>query len=491
MVNFNGKDDLLGKILLVISFVLLGFSVVAAFKFPYLSIDEWFTLGMVNLPIIKEIYITSIDVHPPLYYMILKLAAMGLDGLHISLNTIVLMELVSIVPYVFILALSVTKIRKDYGWLSCGLFAFTLFAMSNFFTQYLNARMYSWGLLFTVLGFLCIRPILEKNDLKSWILLSVFALLGAYTHYFVAITFVSIYVILFAYVLIKNRDYLKNWFISAVIGVIFYSPWVFILFKQLDKVHSGYWVKTPTVESVLECLGYILTSYLDLMLSVLVVILFIAFFILIARNWFANKDADSEFLLVGLLTFILSVLIALVVSLLYKPILVVRYIVPLMGIIWVAFSIYITKIETKKLVVPLVLILMIVGFVNVGVQMQEVYTEHIATNEAMDFLSDINSNHTIVVYEGMQKYMRFSGFLDNTTGFVCYKLNGSSHHAPYVSILELDKDSFDFNKDIKNTTGYDVYFIRDISNKIKSTDDYKVHKDYAVGNCIFSKITPK
>lgn len=490
-MNVNDKGDLLGKILLVISFILLGFSFIVAITFPYLSIDEWFTLGMMKLPVVQEIYITAIDVHPPLYYLILKLGMTAFDLLNFSLDPIIVMEIVSIVPYIFILALAVTKIRKDYGWLSSGVFAFTLFAMSNFFTQYLNARMYSWGLLFTVLGFLCVKPVLEKNDLKSWLLLSVFALLGAYTHYFVAITFVSIYLLLFVFILIKHRDYIKNWFISTVVGIVFYCPWVFILIQQLDKVHSGYWVKKPTLESTLNCIGSILTSYQDFILSVVVLILFIAFFALIVKRWISSRDTEDEFLLIGVLTFILSVLIALVVSFVFKPILLIRYIVPLIAVVWVVFSIYISKIEIKRIVVPLVLILMIIGFVNIAVQMDEVNAEHIATEETLGILSDMNNNHTIVVYEGMQKYLRFSGFLDNATAFTCYKLNNTDHYPPYVSIIKLNNDTFDFKKDVKNNSDYDVYYIRDISNKMKSTHDYKAEKVHRVSNCIFTKLTPK
>lgn len=59
--------------------------------------------------------------------------------------------------------------------------------------------MYSWGLLFLFLGFLCFRDILNKSDVKSWVLFSLFAVLAAYTHYFVALSFGILYLLLFVY----------------------------------------------------------------------------------------------------------------------------------------------------------------------------------------------------------------------------------------------------------------------------------------------------
>ena len=72
------------------------------------------------------------DVHPPLHYIILYAAS------PITSNNIHLLKAVSIIPYFILLAISVTKIRKEYGWLACGLFTFTTATMSIFFIDNKN-----------------------------------------------------------------------------------------------------------------------------------------------------------------------------------------------------------------------------------------------------------------------------------------------------------------------------------------------------------------
>ena len=152
------------------------------------------------LPVSDIITITAGDVHPPLYYLMGKVVAelsamFGVDLLYS-------LKLLSIAAYVLILGISATKIRKDYGWLVAGLFAFAIAIMNEFSRYVLIGRMYCWVVLFILIVFFAFKNIInDKSDTKSWILLILFTILGAYTHYFAAITAVCIYLILLIYLL--------------------------------------------------------------------------------------------------------------------------------------------------------------------------------------------------------------------------------------------------------------------------------------------------
>ena len=100
---------------------------------------------------------------------------------------------------ILILILSVTKIKKEYGYLTAGLFAFSMAVMSEFLAYYSVVRMYSWGMLFLILAFAFLKDVLDKNDTKSWALFTIFSVLTAYTHYFAAIPILCIYVALLVY----------------------------------------------------------------------------------------------------------------------------------------------------------------------------------------------------------------------------------------------------------------------------------------------------
>ena len=184
--SYMKHTHIVGKLFFALSIVMLVYMVVSSLNGLIFQIDEFFTIGILNFPVMDIITITGYDVHPPLYYMICKAVLKILNLLGLNYNLIQVLRFVSIFPYFMVLAVSYVKFRDEYGWLMAGLFPFALAVMSEFFTYFLNIRMYSWGLLFLLLSFICFKNLLVNFDKKSWFLLTLFSVLGAYTHYFVA-----------------------------------------------------------------------------------------------------------------------------------------------------------------------------------------------------------------------------------------------------------------------------------------------------------------
>ena len=63
--------DIIGATLLLAGIVMLGVSVFLCFSGD-IWYDELFTMGLAGQPLGELIAITAADVHPPLYYMIVK-----------------------------------------------------------------------------------------------------------------------------------------------------------------------------------------------------------------------------------------------------------------------------------------------------------------------------------------------------------------------------------------------------------------------------------
>jgi hypothetical protein len=471
----------------VFAFIFLGYTLFVAVKYPFLSVDGWFTRGLLSLPIMQQISITALDVHPPLYYLILNAVVKALTAVNVDL--ILSIKIASFIPYVIIFIVSLTKVRKDYGLLAGGLFAFTLLTMCDYFTHYLTARMYSWAMLFVVLGFLYVKPIIEDNDRKSWILLSIFAVLGAYTHYFAAVTFVSLYFLLFLYVLIRNREAIKNWFISVVIGIILYAPWVLILFRQMKHVHSSYWIEPANLRLVAECFSSYMTIYPSKIIIIAAAIVLLALTILILKNYIKSKDTDDEYYLIGILAFALTIIAGTAASIVFKPILIVRYVLPATAMVWIVISIYISKLDIKKVAILLSILVLVIGAANIAYQMQDVHDLHDSMVKDMEFLKSINNNDTIVVYDGMQKYIRFHDDLNNATYFANYELNNETDKQDYVTALGLKNDSFRVPYDINKYPGKTLYLVRDHRGEVNHVNGYTMKTDHKIKNCKFIKFT--
>ena len=340
----RGKKDIIGMAFLALSFIIFVYMLVTPLNQLILHIDEYFTLTLVNFPVSDIISITSMDVHPPLYYLLLKFAVKALGLIGITSHNLYAVRLVSIIPYAVILLLSYLKIKDEYGWLTAGLFALSIGLMSEFFPHFLIARMYSWGILFLVIAFIYTKDLFTKADKKSWAIVTAACVLCAYTHYFAAMSAACLYLIIIFYVVTKKKDQIKNLGISVAAAVILYSPWILTLINQVTAVHNSYWIPEVSFDLVVQSLGYFAHSA-DSFFAVIAIIIMAVIGYLYAMQLKEKYTMNNFYILTGLGVYVGTVLLALIISVVFKPILVVRYLMPAAAVFWLAVSILIGKIH--------------------------------------------------------------------------------------------------------------------------------------------------
>ena len=107
----SDKKELLGKILFGISILFLVYMVFTPLNQYLIHTDEYFTVALIRLPLLDGISLTSADVHPPLYYLIVKLILNALSLLNIKYNLIVVLKLISIIPFFIILTICGFRFR--------------------------------------------------------------------------------------------------------------------------------------------------------------------------------------------------------------------------------------------------------------------------------------------------------------------------------------------------------------------------------------------
>lgn len=464
MVNINKTDyftDYLGKFLFVVSFVILGLMIFLIIQKPFLHVDEWFTRGLLNISLLDMIHVTACDVHPPFYYITVWVPVAILNLLHIPYDLMFVMKMMSVVPYIILFIISFTKIRKDYGWLAGGLSAFTLIAMCNFFTTYSIARMYPLGLLLLVCGFIAVGDILKDGKLKSWIILTVCAVLAAYTQYFLIISFVILYGLLLLHIYMKNKSQLKDWASSVIYGILCFIPWVFILFNQLAAVKGGnYWVEDITFANVMEFFSSFFTTSPEGFVQIIAILVFLVLFVLVLREY-RNNPEENNFILFGLLVFVGTIVIGIVASIVYRPIMVARYLVPSIGVAWVAISIfiprYLSKYNLSKIALPVVIVLLLFGAANLYGQIEDISVNHDVLVNNEKFLDTINNNDSVVIVTNMVKYVHFHDVLDDAIVYQGYSVDEREWARDFARIYDDKNETFlipdDFDK-YQNKTFY-------------------------------------
>ena len=118
----------IGIVLYLLAGIRLGialfFSSVTAVWF-----DEIYSLVFAFRPVRELISLTAKDVHPPLYYIILRAFLLLFDKIFPIMKSEQVGKIVTIIPFFLILIYAITIVRKQYGFFVSALFFFCVCSM--------------------------------------------------------------------------------------------------------------------------------------------------------------------------------------------------------------------------------------------------------------------------------------------------------------------------------------------------------------------------
>ncbi len=333
--------------------------------------DELFTVGLAESSWRDLLAIAARDVHPPLYYLIVKAVLEMVKTLGGTADPVIAAKCVSVLPFVLLLVYGVTRVRKYFGMLTAGIFVFLVFTMPQMSQYTVEIRMYSFCLFFITAGVLhayeITRAEAEKSQYREWIWVTLYLLAAAYTHYFAFFAAVLVYLALFLW-LIYEKCTKKHWTafgISVGAAVAAYLPWLAAVLRQVGAVKENYWILPLTWRSIGGCVKFLFKPSFsnDRFNSVLAVLLFILFAAVISwAIWTGRKQAGNQLLLVyaGLGILAGVVIFGFVASFLLRPIFIYRYMLPAMGVFWLAFAIALGRLIGEKPFCYVILVLFLI-----------------------------------------------------------------------------------------------------------------------------------
>ncbi|WP_407423688.1 hypothetical protein [Methanobrevibacter sp.] len=467
------KRDWLGLFFFGAAILILLYMFISPLTNMFINIDEYWTYSLVNLPFMDGMTVAIHDVHPPLYYWILYLLTpFGLDNLY-------LLKVVSIIPYVLIMLVSATKIRKDYGWLTAGLFVFCLGVMTDFFVEFLTIRMYSWGLFFLIMVFIYYKEVITHWDKKSWVLLTLFTLLSVYLQYFLALTCGLVYLLILVEIYTKHKDKLRQFGKSVLALVVLYAPWGIVFIHQIQTHANDAKEGFELINAVHYFTAFAIKSLnfrFDMIIFKLIAVVFLIFILVLI---YKNKDkysATGIFLMYATLGI---GIIGLMSS--FTNSMRVRYLVPVFGIFWLSASIVVGRIKSYKvLTAALILVILLTG-ASLAITNEDI-DSRLAFNEKKDsFLDSINNNGSVIVYNTDYGYKVLHKDLNNSKQ---YTLSDSYF---YDDDVEISKD---FDKILKENPDKNIYLVNwklKESNK-KYDDNYNLTKVYDANHYSFNLV---
>ena len=160
--------------------------------------DEAYSVGIARQSFGDIWTIGGHDVHPVLYYWILRIINL------IAGQSIVAYRIASVVPIAAIIILGYTHIRKDFGEKIGFIFTFLSVFLSSMATYAIEVRMYSWAALTITLLSIYAYRLAKEDNTRNWIIYGISSIASIFLHYYGLMAAGLINVVLLIH-LIRNK----------------------------------------------------------------------------------------------------------------------------------------------------------------------------------------------------------------------------------------------------------------------------------------------
>ena len=305
--------------------------------------DEAYSILLAKQSIPDMVTSTSLDVHPPLYYLFL-IFANRLAGDHGWVY-----HFVSVIPFVVLVVFALTVIWRRFGGTASVIFL-TFMGISDLAVTYnVEARMYSLASMFVLFSFYGLYKLL--NEEKGGELFFVLASLGAaYTHYFAMMSVAVFYLALLIWTII-GRFEKKKLLICYVCTFLGYAPWLVQMVKTFKRTSEDFWI--AGIPGIKDCVEYYFYSDKEwYSLGMFAIVTFLVIYRLICDK----TDITAIWLLFGFAAAIGTSFIGEFISLAIRPAFITRYLYPVTSVMWLVLGVEIAQLGKRKTVLAVAVV---------------------------------------------------------------------------------------------------------------------------------------
>lgn len=359
--------------------------------------DESYSVGLARHTFGEIWSIGGHDVHPILYYWMLRIVYLMTGG------TIMAYRIFSVIPIAIMIILGYTHIRKDFGEKTGFIFSFLSAFLPEMAQYAIEIRMYSWAILAVTILALYAYRLTKEDNTKNWIIFGLSSLASIYLHYYGLMAAGLINVFLLIYLIVKRRKKGIIFIISfGILQGLAYLPWLVNFATQLSNVSSGYWIgfsfpKTPMELLSSQLAGYVKTSDYTGLLVPTVLALELYAYIIYKTYKYAKAKEDLNSFKCSVIVYFAVILAAIIITALMKTsILYYRYLFVITGLYIFAVSFILGKEENKIEIVAILSVIAILGVYNNIVMMKDNYDY--SNQEPIKYLNENVKEGDTIVY---------------------------------------------------------------------------------------------
>lgn len=314
--------------------------------------DEAYSVGIAKQPW-GNLFISTInDVHPILYYVLLKLYSL------ICGTSVVALRIFSVIPIVLLAIFSFVKIRKEFGDKVSFYFNLVLLLLPVTMHYGSQIRMYSLSMLFVTITAVYAYLAYKNNNKKDWIIFAIASICSAYTHYFALFTIGIINILLLFFIVREKKELLKRWFIYGAIQIVCYLPGIAIFLLQSTRVAGGFWISVNYPDIITQIIEFFFKDSINSGLPSIFGLFIVIYMILRVHKLYLEDKKKIRPVTIALTTCGLVILVTLLISFV-RAVFIPRYMIPMLGLFIFAFA-YVLSVEKSRLIKIIVIIGLIV-----------------------------------------------------------------------------------------------------------------------------------
>lgn len=247
-----------------IAVIVVGVALLASLSaYDALWFDESYSVALVRHPLGEIWRIASSDVHPPLYYYLLKLVWLPFP------DDVVAYRLFSVAALGCLSLLGYTHLRRDFGGRVGIAFSFLTLVSPWSFRMSSQIRMYSWAALFVgvclIYGLRIIRALREARPGEAaptlprhwWVILGLSSAAAANCHYFALMAAFSVNLCVIVALVcarrcLRDTQVVRDYVLAAALACASFAPWMSALFGQVGHVSQYFWIKLDLPRALLQ-----------------------------------------------------------------------------------------------------------------------------------------------------------------------------------------------------------------------------------------------
>lgn len=384
---FNIMDKLMESNILLWLIVLAGSLVHGLFCFGRtIWLDEALTGTYIRMGWVELLAFTTTDVHPPLYYFIVKL------GITLFGDHLYVVKLFSYLPFVLMLIMTATKVRKEYGNRTAFLLTVLFCITPCIIERNAEMRMYQWAMFFVFAFMLYLYQAARENKPEYWLFCAALGLLAAYTHYYALVTVAILYAIVF-FSNFNSKNIRNRILINAGISIVGYLPWLIVFLRQAKTINeTGWWQEAGVTIS--QIWNYIVFPFVDR--TGYEPYLFIVLLICMVFNLASKKEvsfrAESIY---GMVTYFLFIILGVLIIVCYQPVFIARFIYPAVGVLLFSMAICMSRWRTEVICIIGVCMLFF-GAKTYNSHLHYQYNED-STPQLQVFMENVDEKETLIV----------------------------------------------------------------------------------------------